>query len=61
MKQLKNNLIKMGNKIYSYETHVATIVGSELLWVKKYSATTWRHLRFVENEFNLTLKQVTNI
>jgi hypothetical protein len=50
------NLNVFGNKVYSYQTHVATINGDTLEVNPKfsnYSKTTTKHINYVANEFNL--------
>jgi len=68
-KRYKNNLCQVDNKIFSYDTHIATIKGNTLkaekweierVWGGKTekitsSPTTSKHLNFVANELNLNL------
>ena len=55
MKRYKQNLKIEGNKVISYTTHVATIVGDELHQLGYWSMTTQKHINYVANELNLTL------
>ena len=45
MKKVGHNMFVDGNKFYSFVTHVATIEGSKLIELGKYSATTSKHVR----------------
>lgn len=52
----KPNLFRIGNRVFSYQTHVATIKHSYLLVKPKYenfSATTSNHLATVESDLKL--------
>lgn len=49
------NLSQQGEKIYSYNTHVATIKGSDLIQHGWWSVTTQKHINYVANELNLNL------
>jgi len=53
----KQNLRVIGNNVYSYCTHVATIDGSNLIQLGYWSMTTQKHINYVAKEFNLTLKK----
>jgi len=55
MKKYKQNLRVEGNKVYSYNTHVATINGGELHQLGYWSMTTQKHINYVAKEFNLVL------
>ena len=55
MKKYKQNLKVEGNKVYSYNTHVATIDGGELHQLGYWSMTTQKHINYVAKEFNLVL------
>ncbi len=55
MKKYKQNLKVEGNKVYSYNTHVATINGGELHQLGYWSMTTQKHINYVAKEFNLVL------
>ena len=62
MKKYKQNLRVEGNKVYSYNTHVATINGSYLNkedWNvngRTTSPTTSKHINYVASELNLWVK-----
>ena len=57
----KQNLKRVGNDIYSYNTHVAEIKDGKLYklrWRVKgmsSSSTTSKHINYVANELNLTI------
>lgn len=57
----KQNLTRIGNSIYSYDTHVAEIKDDKLYKVRwrvgymSSSPATTRHINYVANELNLTL------
>ena len=51
----KQNLKVEGNKVYSYNTHVATIQGDQLTPLGWWSVTTQKHINYVAKEFNLNL------
>tara|TARA_B100000029_G_scaffold203897_1_gene201909 strand:- start:571 stop:840 length:270 start_codon:yes stop_codon:yes gene_type:complete len=57
----KVNLRQIGNDIYSYDTHVAEIIGDylyKLKWNVKgmtSSPTTSKHINYVANELGLTV------
>jgi len=51
----KQNLRVIGNKVYSYDTHVATIDGGDLKQLGYWSMTTQKHINYVSKEFNLKL------
>ena len=55
MKKYKQNLKVVGDKVLSYNTHVATIKGDTLKQLGYWSMTTQKHINYVANEFNLTL------
>ena len=55
MKKYKQNLRVEGNKVLSYNIHVATIEGDTLKQLGQWSMTTQKHINYVANEFNLTL------
>lgn len=54
MKYTKNLKIA-GNKVLSYNTHVATIEGNNLIQLGYWSMTTQKHINYVAKELNLTL------
>jgi len=58
----KQNLKMVGNDIYSYDTHVAEIIGNKIHLIKwhvpgvgSYSRTTAKHINYVANELNLEI------
>lgn len=55
MNKYKQNLRLEGNKVISYTTHVATIIGKELHQLGYWSQTTQKHINYVANELNLKL------
>lgn len=50
----KKNLKVEGNKVYSYNTHVATISGGKLLIHGYWSVTTSKHVNHVADVYGLT-------
>tara|TARA_R110000751_G_scaffold92044_4_gene180313 strand:- start:144 stop:335 length:192 start_codon:yes stop_codon:yes gene_type:complete len=61
MERYKQNLQVINNNVYSYNTLVAEIIGTELHRVAwrvngmTTSPTTSKHINYVANELNLTL------
>jgi hypothetical protein len=55
MEKYKQNLRLESNKVYSYNTHVATIEGSQLIQLGWWSVTTQKHINYVANELGLGL------
>lgn len=55
MRKYKQNLNVISNNVYSYNTRVATIEGSNLKQLGYWSMTTQKHINFVAKELNLTL------
>jgi len=55
MKKYKKNLKVEANKVYSYQTHVATIVGNDLIQLGYWSMTTQKHINYVADELDLIL------
>jgi len=51
----KQNLKVTGNKVFSYNTHVATIEDNDLIQLGYWSQTTQKHINHVAKEFDLTL------
>lgn len=51
------NLRVIGSNVYSYNTHVAIISGNTLQQLGYWSVTTQKHINYIANEFNLTLKK----
>lgn len=59
MDRYKQNLKVEGNKVYSYNTHVATIEGTQLIQLGWWSVTTQKHINYVANELGLGLIKIT--
>jgi hypothetical protein len=55
MNKYKQNLKVEGNKVYSYNTHVATIENNNLFQLSYWSVTTQKHINYVAKEYCLTL------
>tara|TARA_B110000914_G_C15374818_1_gene404887 strand:+ start:483 stop:656 length:174 start_codon:yes stop_codon:yes gene_type:complete len=55
MKKYKQNLRVDRDNVYSYNTHVATIKGTELHQIGYWSMTTQKHINYVAKELNLNL------
>jgi len=51
----KQNLQVIGDKVYSYNTHVATIADAKLFQLGYWSMTTQKHINYVANQFDLDL------
>ena len=51
----QNNLKVRDNKVMSYDTHVATIEGANLIQLGYWSQTTQEHINYVADQLNLTL------
>ena len=51
----KQNLRILGDDVYSYSTHVATIHQDNLIQHGWWSVTTQKHINYVANEYNLNL------
>ena len=49
----KQNLKIVGDKVYSYCTHVATIEHPNLIQHGWWSVTTQKHINYVAREYNL--------
>lgn len=50
----RQNLHVEGNKVYSYDTNVATIQGNKLVIHGYWSQTTSKHINYVAKEYGLT-------
>lgn len=59
MKKYNQNLNVSGNKVYSYDTHVATINGGNLIKLGYWSSTTSKHINYVAKEYGLTVIDAT--
>jgi hypothetical protein len=57
LRRHKQNLKIEGSKVISYVTHVANIKGDELEVLGYWSATTSRHISYVAQELNLTIRR----
>ena len=55
MERYKQNLKVLGDKVYSYDTHVATIEGGNLIQLWYWSMTTQKHINYVAKELRLNL------
>ncbi len=55
MGKYKQNLRVIGSNVFSYDTHVATIKGTELHQLGYWSMTTQKHINYVAKEYNLKL------
>ena len=55
LNRYKQNLRILGNQVWSYTTHVATIDGNNLLQLGYWSMTTQKHINYVAKEYNLIL------
>ena len=54
----KENLRRVGNTIWSYSTHVATIeYPGKLVQHGWWSVTTQKHINYVANELGLTIEK----
>ena len=53
----KQNLRIIGNDVYSYCTHVATIEHPNLIQHGWWSVTTQKHINYVARELGLTVKK----
>ena len=54
MTRYQKNLKIEGEKVYSYNTHVATIKGNKLIVLGHWSMTTSKHINYIATEYNLT-------
>jgi hypothetical protein len=52
----KQNLHIAGNKVYSFQTHVATIDGGKLYRHGWWSVTTSKHINHVAHVYGLTVE-----
>ena len=51
----KQNLRILGNEVWSYSTHVATIENNDLIQLGYWSQTTQKHINYVADELDLIL------
>lgn len=56
----KQNLRMDGDKVYSYNTHVATKNGRELIIHGWWSVTTSKHINYVASELELSKVYLNN-
>ena len=54
----KQNLKVEADKVYSYNTHVAAIEGTQLIQLGWWSVTTQKHINYVAKEFGLGLIKI---
>jgi hypothetical protein len=59
MDKYKQNLRLEDNKVYSYNTHVASIEGTQLIQLGWWSVTTQKHIDYVANELGLGLIKIS--
>tara|TARA_R110000823_G_scaffold75507_3_gene172764 strand:+ start:3626 stop:3805 length:180 start_codon:yes stop_codon:yes gene_type:complete len=59
MDKYKQNLKLDGNKVYSYNTHVASIEGTQLIQFGWWSVTTQKHINYVAYELGLGLIKIS--
>jgi hypothetical protein len=57
--KVKSNLHMIDDRVLSYDTEVAKIVGKEIMVYGKYSRTTSKHLRYLADETGFRLNQLT--
>jgi hypothetical protein len=55
LKRYKQNLRVIGNEVWSYTTHVATIEAGKLIEHGWWSMTTQTHINYVARELDLEL------
>lgn len=55
MEKYKENLKVIGNQVYSYSTHVATIAEDKLFQLGYWSQTTQKHINYVACQLDLIL------
>ena len=53
LSRYKQNLRFIENKVYSYDIHVASIEGNNLVVLGYWSVTTSKHINYVAKELNL--------
>ena len=53
----KENLLLVGDEVYSYYTNVASIEGSKIIQHGWWSVTTQKHINYVARELGLTIKK----
>ena len=55
LNKYNQNLRIIGDQVWSYQTHVATIKDSNLIQLGYWSQTTQKHINYVANELELKL------
>lgn len=55
LRRYKQNLSIIGNQVWSYSTHVATIADDKLFQLGYWSQTTQKHINYVAEELDLDL------
>jgi len=55
LSKYKQNLSIIGNQVWSYSTHVATIADDKLFQLGYWSQTTQKHINYVAEELDLDL------
>ena len=55
MTKYTDNLEVIGNNVFSYNTHVATISEGEIIAHGYYSKTTSKHINYVADEYCLEI------
>ena len=55
LSKYKENLSIVGNQVWSYSTHVATIADDKLFQLGYWSQTTQKHINYVAEELDLDL------
>ena len=59
MDKYKQNLRLEDNKVFSYNTHVASIEGTQLIQLGWWSGTTQKHINYVAYELGLGLIKIS--
>ena len=57
LKKYKQNLSLVGNQVWSYSTHVATIEDNKLIQLGYWSQTTQKHINYVADQLDLKLSK----
>tara|TARA_R110000744_G_scaffold361091_1_gene468759 strand:- start:4157 stop:4354 length:198 start_codon:yes stop_codon:yes gene_type:complete len=61
LEKYKQNLTILGNQVWSYTTHVATINNATLVQHGWWSVTTQKHINYVAKELDLDIVEQENI
>ena len=59
LSRICDNCLVSGNNVISYETHVATVNGSDLIVLGYWSKTTSRHIKKTAETLGLTIKYLS--